>query len=181
MWSRTVTVNTALALAVRDRVADGRQGSLGELRHDVGQLVELRLAGDERVERGVPQELERERQAICERAARGASRGDDSDLARADPEPARVECRSEREPNVGVAVPAELDDGAFGGEQLERALETGGGRARMHDEITAAVGFLRRRELDVEPSRDVHSLGVDVDEGHAHSGQPAQKPRDTAA
>src|SRR3954447_21631590 len=60
MWSRTVTLNTALRPVVGDRVAERGQAPRGELRHGPGQLVEARLARDERVEGGIPQQVERE-------------------------------------------------------------------------------------------------------------------------
>src|SRR5712691_13485282 len=123
MWSRTVTLNTALSFAVRDRVAHGRQGPRGQSGHHLGQLVEVRLPGEERVEGGVAQQFEGERHAVGGRAARGAGRGDDADLARADAEATRVERPTKGEPNLGVAIPAEVDDGALDGEQVEGALK----------------------------------------------------------
>src|SRR2546423_14600114 len=62
-WSRTVTPNTRSRPVVGDRVAERPQAAAGQARHDVRQLVEARLAGDERVERRVAQEVERDRQA----------------------------------------------------------------------------------------------------------------------
>src|SRR3954465_10370489 len=60
MWSRTVTLNTALRLVVGDRVTERRQAAGGQARHDAGELGEARLAGDEHVERRVAQQLEGE-------------------------------------------------------------------------------------------------------------------------
>src|SRR3954469_14304756 len=56
MWSRTVTLNMAAASAVRDRVTEGRERSVGEARHHLGQLLERRLPCEHRVERGVAQQ-----------------------------------------------------------------------------------------------------------------------------
>src|SRR3954466_5524673 len=114
MWSRTVTLNTALRPVVGDRVAERRQAARGQARHDAGQLVEARLAGDEHVEGGVAQEVDREGQPVRRRAPRRACRGDRPDLARAEPQAARVERAAQREPDIVVAVPAELERGALG-------------------------------------------------------------------
>ena len=97
----------------------GRQAPRGQPGHHLGQLVEVRLPGEERVEGGVAQQLEGERQTIGERPARGAGRGEGPDLARADGEPAGVDRASQRETDLGVALPAAVDDGAFSGEQLQ--------------------------------------------------------------
>src|ERR1700754_2447090 len=64
MWSRIVTLNTALHPLVGDGVAERRQGPEGQALHDIGQLLEARLTGDERVEGRVTQEVERERQPV---------------------------------------------------------------------------------------------------------------------
>src|SRR5690348_6204498 len=81
MWSRTVTLNTS-ALAVRDRVAERGQAPGGQPCHHHGQLVEPRLAGEERVERRVAQQVERDRQAVGRRASRRPRRRDGADLTR---------------------------------------------------------------------------------------------------
>src|SRR3954471_8466920 len=69
MWSRTVTLNTALRPGVGDRVAERREAPRGEARHDVGQLVEARLAGEEHVEGGVAQQVDREGEPVGRRPA----------------------------------------------------------------------------------------------------------------
>src|SRR3954451_5714175 len=91
MWSRTVTLNTALGPVVGDRVAERRQPARGQARHDPGQLVEARLAGDEHVERRVAQQVEREGEPVGRRAARAPGRGHRPDLAGAQPEATRME------------------------------------------------------------------------------------------
>src|SRR5579864_7441519 len=91
MWSRTVTLNMSLSLAVRDRVAHGRQAPRGQPGHHLRQRVEVRLAREQRVEGRIAQQLERERHAGGRRAARRTCRRDDADLARADAQAARVE------------------------------------------------------------------------------------------
>src|SRR3954451_15836393 len=97
MWSRTVTLNTALRPLVGDRVAQRRQAARGKARHDVGQLVEARLAGHEHVERRVAQEAEGERQPVARRASRAPCRRHRADLAGAHGEPTGVERAAERE------------------------------------------------------------------------------------
>src|SRR5215210_1233107 len=92
MWSRTVTLNTPLRPVVGDGVAERRQAPRGQARHDAGQLLEARLAGDEHVERGVAQQVEREGEPVPRRAARAPGRGHRPDLAGADPKASRVEC-----------------------------------------------------------------------------------------
>src|SRR3954462_14117376 len=91
MWSRTVTLNTRLRPFVGDRVTERRQAPGGQARHDAGQLGEARLAGDEHVEGGVAQQVERYRQPVGGGAARAPGRGDRPDLAGAQAEAAGVE------------------------------------------------------------------------------------------
>src|SRR3954471_19464635 len=96
MWSRTVTLNTPLR-PVGDRVAERGEAPRSQPRHDARQLVEARLAGDEHVEGGVAQQLEREGEPVGRRAARAPSRGHGPDLARAQPEAGGVERPAQRE------------------------------------------------------------------------------------
>ena len=114
------------------------------------------------------------------RRARGPGRAVPTWLARM-PSRARVERASEREPDLGVAVPAEVDDRALGREQLERALEPSGRRAGVHDEVATAGGVGGQREVDAERGRDVGPAGIDVDERDLHGREPAQQPCDAAA
>src|SRR3954466_14753055 len=173
MWSRTVTLNTALAPVVRDRVTERRQAARGEPSHHVGKLAEGRLPGDERVEGGVAQQVEGERQPVGRRAAGAPGRGERADLAGADAEPTRVERSTQRQLEFVVAVPAEVDDRALGREQLERPLQPGGRRAGVHDQIAPALGVGRQREADPERGRDVGPAGIDVDERDLHRREPA--------
>src|SRR3954447_13031012 len=64
MWSRTVTLNTRSRLLVGDRVAERRQPAVGQARHDLGQVLEARLAGEQHVERRIAQQVEGERQPV---------------------------------------------------------------------------------------------------------------------
>ena len=146
-----------------------------------GQFVEARLARDEHVEGRVAQQVERERQAVGGRAPRAAGGRHRADLAGAEPEAARVERAAERERDLGVAVPAEVEDRAFGREQVERALQAGRRRARVHDEVAVAGGVLRAREADAERGRDRRPRGVDVDERDLHRRKAGEDPRDAAA
>src|SRR3954453_4645381 len=117
MWSRTETLNTALRPVVRDRVAERREASGSQALHHAGQLVEARFARDERVERGVAQQLEREGQPVGGRAARAPGRGHRADLARAQPQATGVERAAQREAHLAVAVPAQVEHRALGCEQ----------------------------------------------------------------
>src|SRR3954470_14205759 len=114
MWSRTVTLNTALRPVVRDRVAERGQASGGQALHDGRQLVEARLAGDERVERRVAQQVEREGQPVGGRAARAPSRRHRPHLAGAQAQASGVERAAQREAHLRVAVPAQVEHGALG-------------------------------------------------------------------
>ena len=135
----------------------------------------------ERVEGGVAQQVECERQPVGRRAAPAAGRGERADLARADAEAARVEGAAQRQPDLDVAVPAEVDDRALGREQVERPLEPGGRRAGVHDEVATVGGVGRQREVDAECGRDVGPAGIDVHERDLHRREPAQQARDAAA
>src|SRR4051812_16134925 len=117
MWSRTVTLNTRSRPVVGDGVAERREAPRGQALHHAGQLVEARLAGHEHVERGVAQQVEREGQPVGRRAPPAAGRRHRPDLTGAEPEAARMERAAEREPHLGVAVPAELEHGALGREE----------------------------------------------------------------
>src|SRR6188472_3358152 len=74
MWSRIVTANMRSRPAVGDRVAERGQAPLGEPGHHARQLLEARLARDERVEGRVAQELQREREPVLGRAPPGTRR-----------------------------------------------------------------------------------------------------------
>src|SRR3954453_13139911 len=123
MWSRTVTLNTCSRPGVGDRVAERRQAPRGQPRHDVRQLAEARLPGHEHVERGVAEKVEGEGQTAGRRAPRAPCRGHRPDLAGAEPEAVGVEGGAQREPHLLVAVPSQIDHGALGTKQPERALE----------------------------------------------------------
>ena len=83
--------------------------------------------------------------------------------------------------DLGVAVPAEVDDRALGREQVERALEPGGRRAGVHDQVATVGGVGRQREVDAERGRDVGPAGIDVDERDLQRRKPAQQACDAAA
>ena len=172
-----------LPLAVGDRVAERRQAPVGQPGHHVGQLVEARLAGEQRVEGGVAQQVERERQPVGRRAARRAGRGDacrpgSSGCAR------RPEWNAPPSDSRTSASPYQLSSRTVpsGREQVERPLQPGGRRARVHDEVAAAGGVGRQREVDAERGRDVGPAGVDVDErdlarpGTGASSRATQQP-----
>src|SRR4051812_27555982 len=64
MWSRTVTLNTGSPPVVGDRVAQRGQPAVGQPCHDLGQVVERRHAGEQRVEGRVAQEFQCERESV---------------------------------------------------------------------------------------------------------------------
>ena len=121
------------------------------------------------------------RQPVGRRAPAGARRGDRPDLAGADAQAAGVEGAAQREPHLAVAVPAELEHRALGREQLERALEAGGRRARVHDQVAVAGGVLRPREAGAERRRDLGPRRVDVDERDLDAREPREQAGDAAA
>src|SRR3954470_24619561 len=69
MCSRAVTLNMPSPV-IRNRVTNGSETARGQSRHDAGQLVEARLAGDERVEGGIAQQVECQGQPVGGRAPR---------------------------------------------------------------------------------------------------------------
>src|SRR3712207_5702380 len=97
MWSRTVTLNTGSVLSIGDRVAEGGRPAVGERGHHLGQVVERRRPGEERVEGGVPQQVERQRQPVPVRPGAPAEGGDGAHLAGPQAEPLRVEGGTQRE------------------------------------------------------------------------------------
>src|SRR5690349_434046 len=86
MRSRTVTLNMGSLSAVGDSMAQCGKRPLGQPAEDVRQLVELGLAGDQRVECGVAEQVEGERQPVGEGTAGPPGRRDGSDLAATDGE-----------------------------------------------------------------------------------------------
>ena len=119
------------------------------------------------------------RSAVVRRPPRAGDDG--SDLARADGEAAGVERPAQRELHLGVAVPAEIDDGALGREQVERPLQPGRRRAGVHDQVAAVGGVGGQREVDAERGRDAGPAGIDVHERDLHAPGIGQQSGDAAA
>src|SRR3954468_23232026 len=119
MWSRTVTENTSGTSVVGDRVAQGGELARGELRHHVGQLLEPGGAGEQHVVRRVAEQLEGQGHPLVRGTPAAARCRHRADLAGADRQPVGVEAAAEGEGHLGVAVPAQLDDGALGDQQVE--------------------------------------------------------------
>src|SRR5256885_12643898 len=90
-WSRTVTLNTVSRSGVGDEVAQCGNLAGGQPGQHVGQLVEAGLAGEQRVERGILEQVEGQREAVGEGTGGPAGRRDGTHLAAADGEPAGVE------------------------------------------------------------------------------------------
>src|SRR5262245_4188683 len=91
----------------------------GEPRQDVRQVLEAVLAGDERVERRVGEEAQRQVEPPLPRPARALRRRDVADLRRFQREPLRVEGCAERERYRARAEPAQLEDGRLEAGELE--------------------------------------------------------------
>ena len=92
-----------------------------------------------------------------------------------------MERAAQRQPHLGVAVPAELEHRALRREQVERELEPGGRRARVHDQVAPAGRVLRPREAGAEGGRDLGPRGVDVDERDLDPGEAGEQAGDAAA
>ncbi len=114
------------------------------------------------------------------RAPRAPGRGDGADLAGADREPPGVERAAERELDLGVAVPAEVEDGALGPEQVERRLQPGRGGAGVHDQVAAVVGVLGRAKPTPSASATAARAGSTSTRVTLDRRQPRQQPRDAA-
>src|SRR4051794_37356433 len=142
MWSRTVTLNTHSPLLVADRVAQGGQPAVGQPGQHVGQLVEPRGPGEQRVERRVPQQLQCEREPVPGRPGGAARRCDHAHLAGPQREPAGVEGTAEGQDHLPVAVPAELEDGALGVQQVQGTLQPRAGGAGVDHEVAPAGGLV---------------------------------------
>src|SRR4051794_31808027 len=118
MWSRTVTENTSGLLRVADRVAQRRELAGRQGDEYVGQVGEVGLPRQQRVERGVGEQHQRQRHPVGVGARRATGRRDPADLAGPDGEPPGVERRTERQLDGLVAVPAELEHLPLRREQL---------------------------------------------------------------
>ena len=92
-----------------------------------------------------------------------------------------MERAAQRQLDLVVAVPAEVDDRALGREQVERSLQPGGRGAGVHDQVAAAGGVGRQREPDAERGGDLGAARIDVDERDLDRREPAQQARDAAA
>src|SRR5450759_4069977 len=101
-----------LPIAVGEGVAERRQASARQPGHDVRQLLETGCAGDQRVEGGIAQQVQGERQPLGSGATPAAGRGYDADLAGTNAKSPGMERATEREVDLGIAVPTEIDDRA---------------------------------------------------------------------
>src|SRR5262245_27413914 len=119
MCSRTVTLNIRSPFAVADGVAERRLTPGREPRHQGWQLVERRHASDQRIEGGIAQQVKRESSPVDQGPAAGPGGGDRTHLAGTDGEPRGVEGAPERELNLRIAVPGQVDDGALSGQQVQ--------------------------------------------------------------
>ena len=147
-----------------------------------GQILEARLAAQQRVERVVAQELERERQPVAGRAPPAPGRRQRPDLAGPQPQPAGVERAAEREPHLVVAVPAQIQHGGLGREQLERALQPG-----RRSRSCAPPGRSRRprppaaRSRHPAPPPRPPATRSHVDQRDLDRREAREQPRDAAA
>jgi hypothetical protein len=97
-----------------------------------------------------------------------------------DRKPARVEGAAERERDLAVAVPAEVEHRALGREELERPLQSGRRGARVHDEVAITGGVVGQREADAERRGDLRAGRIDVDQRDLRPGEPREQARDRA-
>ena len=83
--------------------------------------------------------------------------------------------------DVGIAIPAQVDDRSFGGQQVERQLKPGSLRARVEHEIALFLDASGQGELDAERLGDACACGVDVHQSDVHSGIASDQSGDRAA
>src|SRR5918994_494279 len=119
MWSRTVTLNNGLPLAVGDGVAQRPEAAVGQAPEGLREVVEGRAPGHQGVERRVLEEVQRQRKAVGRRAAAPPPPGDGPDLARPDRQATRVEGAAQSQVHLGVAVPAQLHNCSLRRQQVE--------------------------------------------------------------
>ena len=155
MWSRMVTLNTSYARLIADDVA-GRQAPR-PARHDAGQLVEARLAGQERRTRGRAAGRAR---APAGRPPCGARRAGTASRPgwRAGcgprwkaPPGAAPRCR--RASLRSITVPS--------GASKSSERWAGGRRARVHDQVVSPAASPGSAK-PTERRRDVGADGIDV-------------------
>src|SRR5680860_847679 len=132
-------------------MAERRQVPGCQLGHECGQLVEPGHTGDHCVVGRVAKKVKGECQPIGGGATATPHRRDGPDLAGPDSEAPGMKGASEREPDLGVAVPGEVEDCALRGQQVQPKLESGGGGAGVYDEVAAVCGIGRKREVCTQP------------------------------
>ena len=160
----------------------GRSPAASRGQH-VGQLVERRLAGEQRVERGVAQQVQGERQPVGEAAAAAPGRRDRADLAAADASAGRSGTR----PPSGRLTsrsPYQLSSRTVpsGASRSSDALQPGGGGAGVHDEVPARRRRRpARRTSTPSAAATAARAGIDVDQLHPDAGEPGQQRGDAAA
>src|SRR5579885_3098285 len=155
MWSRTVT------LYITDPVAESV--AAGEHGHDLRQRVERALAADQRVERGIGQQRQRERHPAPAIPSRAVRRRDMSDLRRRQRQAARVERFAEAQRNGTISIPAQLHDVRLEPGEPQRQLQARLARARVEDDIAIASGGSGKCEPDAERASHRRPRRVDVD------------------
>ncbi len=92
-----------------------------------------------------------------------------------------MEGAAEGDRRRGVAVPAELDDGALRRQQLQRRLKARRGRAGVEDQVAAALGAVGEGEVRAEGGGHGRPARVDVDQRHDDAGDARQQPGHAAA
>src|SRR5262245_1479999 len=105
------------------------------------------------------------------RPARPVRGRDLADLARDDGEPPAVERAAERERDLALTVPAELDDPGLIAGELECGGKPAWRAARMKYEVAILGCRVRRRELDAQRMRQRGARRVDVDERDLAAGK----------
>ena len=149
---------------------------VGEPGHHVGQLGERRLAGEQRVEGRVAQQVQRQRQPLGQRPVARRAGATGADLAGADGQPPGVE-RAARATRLTSASPYQLRSITVPSvrQQVERPLQPGRGRAGVHDQVAARRRRRRAARTSTPSAAATRGPGrVDVDQRHARRpGMPA--------
>src|SRR5262245_65526940 len=100
------------------------------------------------------------------------ARAHTSDLRGSQRETAAVKRGAERQVDLRVAEPAELDDAAVFGRELERRAQARARSARVKHEIALGRRVLRRREARPEGLSNLCSFPTHVDQLEIERRQP---------
>src|ERR1700754_677328 len=120
MWSRTSTAYTGALLGIIDTLAQDAASGSENARQACGEIGKRDRCFEQHIQSVVGKQAQRLLQTPAISPCRAVGWRDHADLARHEPETAAVECAAERHRNIGVAIPAELEDRSLVSRQAER-------------------------------------------------------------